>query len=37
MNYADKPVFIPFPQLFGLSMKTLAGFSNGLLAVTTCD
>ena len=36
-NYADRPVFIPFPQLFGLNMKSLASLSNGLLQISTCD
>jgi hypothetical protein len=33
---SDKPVFIPFPQIFGLNMKSLAAMGN-FLDISTCN
>ena len=37
LNFADRPVEVPFPQLFGLNMKSLASLSGGMLDVSTCN
>lgn len=37
MTYVDKPVKVPFPQLFGLNMKTVAGLTGGMLEISTCN
>ena len=37
MTYVDKPVKIPFPKLFGLNMKTVAGLTGGMLEISTCN
>lgn len=37
MTYADKPVKVPFPQLFGLNMKTVAGLTGGMLEISSCN
>ena len=31
MSYSDRPVMVPFPQLFGLNMKTVSAISGGVL------
>ena len=34
--FADKSIFVPVPQIFGLNLKGIANF-NDFLKVTTCD
>lgn len=36
LKFSDKAIFIPFPQLFGLNMKSLATLGN-FLKVSTCN
>lgn len=36
LKFSDKAIFVPFPQLFGLNMKSL-GTLTDYLSITTCD
>jgi len=37
MALADKPINVPFPQLFGMNMKTVAALTGGILEISTCN
>jgi len=37
LNFADRPIEVPFPQLFGLNMKSVASLTGGMLDISTCN
>jgi hypothetical protein len=37
LKFADKAVSVPFPQLFGLNMKSLGTLSGGTIEAFSCD
>ena len=37
LKFSDKAIFVPFPQLFGLQMKSLSAALGEFLEVNTCD
>lgn len=37
LKFSDKAIFIPFPSLFGLNMKTLSTVASEYLRVSTCN
>jgi hypothetical protein len=37
LKFSDKAIFIPFPSLFGLNMKSLSTIASNYLRVSTCN
>jgi hypothetical protein len=36
LKFSDKAIFVPFPQIFGMNMKSLASLGD-FLKVSTCN
>jgi hypothetical protein len=37
LKFSDKAIFIPFPSLFGINMKSLSTIAGDYLRVSTCE